>query len=190
MLVDNTPSDDAIQGSSDDDAGDFALETEEQPEANMDEFDCPQLIVDAGPQDSNVFATDSGCEPVYLSNDSKFVPIHVLLNGECQLMKRLRYPTHIGKKFQRFSQNFVSTLEGRSIPLLQPEACLFPSIFYKQLEDGSFTGALPFFLYDDRNANSKLEFDGLHEHSRLRLKDGSLLTSSNLSYIMYAFDCV
>ena len=210
VLVDNTPSDDAIQDSSDDDAGDFALQTEqleatmpgpsfvvdnqerpiEQPEANMDEFDCPQLIVDAGLQDSDVFATDSGCEPVYLSNDSKFVPMHVLLNGECQLMKRLRYPTHIGKRFQRFFQNFVSTLEGRSIPLLQPEACLFPSIFYKQLEDGSFTGALPFFLYDDRNANSKHEFDGLHEHLRLRLKDGSLLTSSNLSYIMYAFDCV
>ena len=83
MLVDNTPSDDAIQDSSDD-AGDFELETEqpeatmpglsfvvdnqqrpiEQPEANMDEFDCPQLIVDAGLQDSDVFATDSGCEPV------------------------------------------------------------------------------------------------------------------------------
>ena len=121
MLVDNTPSDDAIQDSSDD-AGDFALETEhseatmpglsfvvdnqqrpiEQPEANMDEFDCPQLIVDAGLQDSDVFATDSGCEPVYLSNDSKFVPMHVLLNGECQLMKRLRYPTHIGKSFNGF----------------------------------------------------------------------------------------
>ena len=30
----------------------------------------------------------------------------------------------------------------------------------------------------------------MHEHLRLRLKDASLLTSANLSYIMYAFDCV
>ena len=67
---------------------------------------------------------------------------------------------------------------------------MFPSIFYKQLEDGSIPGALPFFLYEDKNANSKLEFDGLHEHMRLRLKDSTLLTSSNLAYIMYAFDCV
>ena len=58
----------------------------------MDEFDCPQLIVDAGFQETDAFATDSGCEPVYLSNDSKFVPMHVLLNGECQLLKRLIYP--------------------------------------------------------------------------------------------------
>ena len=209
VLVDNTPSADPIQDSSDDEI-DMTNETEEQgnldqprpsfvlpvverPEdtdANMDEFDCPRLIVEAGFQETNNFATDSGCEPVYLSNDSKFVPMHVLLNGECQLMKRLRYPTHISKKFQRFFQNFVSTLEGRSIPLLQPEACLFPSIFYKQLEDGSFPGALPFFLYDDKFANSKWDFDGLHGHIRLRLKDGSLLTSANLAYIMYAFDCV
>ena len=210
VLVDNTPSDELIQDSSDDDV-DFELDAEEQPEnnlpgpsfvmdnqqsqvevpdANMDEFDCPQLIIDAGLQDTDNFATDSGCEPVYVSNDSKFVPMHVLLNGECQLMKRLRYPKHVGKKFQRFFQNFVSTIKGRSIPLLQPEACMFPSIFYKQLEDGSFPGALPFFLYDDKNANSKFDFDGLHEHMRLRLKDSTLLTSSNLAYIMYAFDSV
>ena len=210
VLVDNTPSNEAIQDSSDDEPTFEDEEAEQQPddnlpgpsfvleqpqrnetsEANMDEFDCPQLIVDAGFQETDAFATDSGCEPVYLSNDSKFVPMHVLLNGECQLLKRLRYPKHVGKKFQRFFQNFISTLPGRSIPLLQPEACLFPSIFFKQLEDCSFPGALPFFLYDDRNANSKFDFDGLHEHMRLRLKDSTLLTSSNLSYIMYAFDSV
>ena len=210
VLVDNTPSNEAILDSSDDEptleeeaeqqpddnlpGPSFVLEqpqrTETPEEANMDEFDCPQLIVDAGFQETDAFATDSGCEPVYLSNDSKFVPMHVLLNGECQLLKRLRYPKHVGKKFQRFFQNFISTLPGRSIPLLQPEACLFPSIFFKQLEDCSFPGALPFFLYDDRNANSKFDFDGLHEHMRLRLKDSTLLTSSNLGYIMYAFDSV
>ena len=172
----------------------FEIDTTERPvppESNMDECDCPELIVDAGFQDNEALATDSGCQPVYLSNDSKFVPMHVLLNGECQLLKRVKFPKHIGKKFQRFLQNFVSTLPGTSIPLLQPEACLFPSIFYKQMEDGSFPGALPFFLYDDRSRNSRLDFDGLHEHGlRLRLKDASLLTSANLSYIMYAFDCV
>ena len=124
------------------------VQRREEPEANTDEFDCPQLIVDAGFQENHAFATDGGCEPVYLSNDLKFVPMHVLLNVECQLLKRLKYPSHVGKKFQRFFQNFVSTLPECSIPLLQPEACLFPStsIFYKQLEDGSFPGALPFFF--------------------------------------------
>ena len=77
---------------------DFVKRPEEDPEANMNEFDCPELFVDAGTQES---------EPVYLSNDSKFVPMHVLLNGECQVMKRLKYPKHVGKKFQRFIQIFV-----------------------------------------------------------------------------------
>ena len=53
------------------------VQRHEEPEANMDEFDCPQLIVDAGFQETDTFATDSSCAPVYLSNDSKFVPIHV-----------------------------------------------------------------------------------------------------------------
>ena len=95
----------------------------------MDEFDFPELIVDAGFNETDNFATDSGCEDVYLPNESKSVPMHVLLKGECQSKKRLRYPKHIGKKFQRFFQNFVSTLPGRSMPLLPPEACLFPSFF-------------------------------------------------------------
>ena len=67
---------------------------------------------------------------------------------------------------------------------------MFPSIFYKQLEDGSFPGALPFFVYDDKKTNSKFDYDGLHEHLRLRLKDRTLLTSSSLPYIMHAIDAV
>ena len=106
--------------------------------------------------------------------------MHVLLNGECQVMKRLEYPCHVGKKIQRFFQNFVSTQPGRSIPLVQPEACLFPSVFHKQLEDGSFSGALPVFSMTTGTLPlAKVEDDGLHEHLRLRLKDGTLLTSSN-----------
>ena len=197
VFVLNRAVDSDINDSSDEDVSDNLenIFTNQNPSPedqieNMEEFDGPNLILDAGFQDRDNFSTDSGCEPVYVSNDSKFVPMHVLLNGECKLMKRLKYPNHVGKKFQRFLQNFVSTIPGRSVPLLQPEACLFPSIFYKQLADGSFPGALPFFLYDDRNKNSKLDFEGLHEHLKLRLKDGSLLTSSNLAYIMYAFDCV
>ena len=209
VLVDNTHSDEPIADSSDEEIQlpqpeeqnaepeepQMGLDNpgtsyQEEEEANMDEFDAPQLIVDAGYQDNNAFTSDSGCEPVYLSNDSNCVPMHVLLNGECQVMKRLRYPTPVGKKFQRFFQNFVSTLQGRAIPFLQVEAHMFVHIFYKELEDGSFPGALPFFLYDDRKANSKFDFDGLHEHMKLRLKDATLLTSSSLPYIMHAFDAV
>ena len=85
----------------------------QEPEANMDEFDCPQLIVDAGFQETDALATDAGCKPVHLSNDSNFVSMKELLNCECQLIKRLNYPTYAVKKFQRFFQNFASILPGR-----------------------------------------------------------------------------
>ena len=122
------------------------VQRREEPGASMDEFDCPQLIVDAGFQENDAFATDADCEPVYLSNDSKFVPMHVLLIGECQLLKRLKDPSHVGKNFQRFFENFVSTLPGRSIPLLQPEACLFPSIFSNNLRMVLFPVLYLFFF--------------------------------------------
>ena len=64
-----------------------------------------------------------------------------------------------------------------------------PQHFLKTTWGWFFSRCSTFFLYDDKKANSKFEFDGLHEHLRLRLKDGTLLTSFNLSYIMYAFDC-
>ena len=99
------------------------VQRREAAEADMEEFDCPQLIVDAGFQETDNFATDSGCEPVYLSNDSKFVSMHELLNGEGQLLKRLKYPSHVGR-----NSNGSSRISC-AFPLLQPEAFLFPSIF-------------------------------------------------------------
>ena len=76
----------------------------ENQNETMEEVNGPNLILDAGFQDRDNFSTDSGCEPVYVSNDSKFGPMHVLLNGECKLVKRLKYPNHIGKNFNDLSR--------------------------------------------------------------------------------------
>ena len=110
----------------------FRIDSTERPvgpESNMDEFDCPELIVDAGFQDTDVLATDSGCEPVYLSNDSKFVPMHVLLNGECQLLKRVKFLKHIGKKFQHFLQNFFQHCQVNRYLFFNLKLVCFPAFF-------------------------------------------------------------
>ena len=156
---------------------------------NLDEFNS-FLMIDSGLQNNECLSSNAGAQAIQLSDDAKTVPLHILLNGECSVFKRIKHPQVTGKRFKRFFQNFVSATPGKSFPFLQPEGALFPSIFYKQLDDGSYLGALPFFLYDDRAHNSNYGYDGVHEHTLVRLKDHSLLTSTTLAYLMYSFDTI
>ena len=73
---------------------------------------------------------------------------------------------------------------------MQLEGLLFPSIFYKQLIDGSSLGALPFFLYGSNKDCQQYELAGLLQHFQTRLTDISLQTSSKLKYIQYMTDCL
>ena len=93
-------------------------------------------------------------------------------------------------KQKRFFQCLVATNSCSSISLLQPEALLFPSIFYHQLPDGTCPGAIPYFLYDSDKFCKKYGFAGLLENFRVRLTDISLSTSSHQRYIQYMADCI
>ena len=74
--------------------------------------------------------------------------------------------------------------------LLQLEALLFPSIFYKQLRDSSTPDALPFFLFTSNEWCRKFGFGGLLEHFSTPLADISLLTSVKHRYKQFATDCL
>ena len=83
----------------------------------------------------------------------------------------------------------MSKLDGVSIPLLYPEAMLFPTIFWKQNEDGSFPGAIPSFLFGNSTENAKYGFAGLHQLLQSRITNGSHLTSTSQHYASFVFDC-
>ena len=72
--------------------------------------------------------------------------------------------------------------------MIYPEALLFPSIFWKQNNDGTFVGALPSFLLQPDALNEKLGFATVSNQLRARLTNGALMTSSNLNYASLAFD--
>ena len=157
-------------------------------------FEPAFLITDSGVQDETAVITDSGIDPLFAESstmDAVSCPLHVLLNGFCKLKQNKTAPYSPGNYFKRFFQNFASYVPGVSVPLFQPEGSIFANIFWKQLQDGSIPGAMPFFLLNSKRVNASVfNHDGLHEHMKVRLKDHSIPTSTFLPYVNYAFDCV
>ena len=116
------------------------------------------------------------------------VPTKVLLNNYLNVLQRTKVPLWTTNAHKNFLQSIVSRIPNTSVPLLYPEALLFPSIFWKQQEDGSFPGALPSCLLQSDELNTKLGFATVSKHLWNRLTNGSLLTSTSTGYASFAFD--
>ena len=126
------------------------------------------------------------------SDETKYsLPLHILLNSELNLLHR-RNPIliNITARQKRLLENITACSPDTSIPLLQPEAMLFPSIFWSQREDGSYNGAIPSVLYNRANLNKQMGFFGIEDMLRMRVTNGSLLCSSNVEYIQFVFDTI
>ena len=117
------------------------------------------------------------------------VSMHALLNELSTVLLRSQ-PIEASRKLKRFLQRFLCLHPSSSSSLVQLEALIFPSIFYYQFHDGSYPGAIPFFLYSDEKDCSQFGYDSLLLHFRTRLTDPTLLTSSNAKYIQFAADCL
>ena len=87
-------------------------------------------------------------------------------------------------------QCLVSTTPGQSVALFQPEAMLFPSIFWKEDGIGSVLGAIPNALMAHAIILHKNGFDSLQSHLRSRLTNMACATSTDPRYIAYAFECM
>ena len=135
--------------------------------------------------------TDAGSTSVSLDFEDNLqgevVSMHALLNHLTSVLRR-NDPIQATKSLKRFFQRFLCTHSSSSSSLVQLEALLFPSIFYYQLHDGSYPGAIPFFLYGNEKDCSEFGFDSLLLHFRTRINDPTLLTSSNAKYLQFAAD--
>ena len=136
-------------------------------------------------QDSKALSVQRSCK-----EENFKLPLHILLNSQCNLLYRRKgNPISLTLKEKRFVEN-IAAISTSSLPLVQPEALLFPSIFWSQSKNGSFHGAIPAALYNSSKYNKQLGFAGLEDMLRTRIKDGSLLTSCNAAYLQYVFDCL
>ena len=135
--------------------------------------------------------TDSGATHVAMQNDVNFgdniVSMHALLNDVSSVLKRCD-PIQASRRLKRFFQRFLCLHPSSSTSLIQIESLVFPSIFFHQQYDGSFPGAIPFFLYSDENDCRTFGYQSLLQHFQTRLSDPTLLTSSNAKYIQFAAD--
>ena len=75
------------------------------------------------------------------------------------------------------------------MPLLYPDAALFPTHFYHQEEDNTYSGALPAPLYNQTQSN-KFNFAIVEDHKRTALLNPSLLQSTDVRSIQTSFDTV
>ena len=123
-----------------------------------------------------------------LETSDNNVPMHVLLNQTLQILKRVRNPKPISKRFLRFFQNFAASNPKDVVSFLQVEALLSPSLFYKQLTDGSFPGALPYFLYHEQKFNDKINFASFYDHFISRITNLELAASGNINYSYMLID--
>ena len=138
------------------------------------------LVTNAGVTCTD-YQLDSHC------SDRKF-PTKILLNNYLHVLKRSKVPIWTTNAHKHFLQSIVSKIPNTSVPLLYPEALLFPSIFWKQDEHGTSLGALPSFLLQSDKQNITAGFATVSDHLWSRLTNGSLLTSTNLNYASLAFD--
>lgn len=118
------------------------------------------------------------------------IALHVLLNEHGSLLIRRNNRLKARRVDQGFLERIIATSTGESIPLLYPEGMLFPSIFWKQATDGGIVGALPSGLLDSDKVAAEHGFASVASHLRCRLKNSSMLCSTDPRYIFYAFDCI
>ena len=125
------------------------------------------------------------------SRKRSFVGGHVILNHCGTLLARKRKKLNATRQQQHFLQRIVTTFPGKSIPLIYPEAMLFPSLFWKDDRSGeSILGAIPCALMSQKAFLQDNGLASIQEHLRIRLTDPSFAGSSDFRYICYAFDCV
>ena len=126
---------------------------------------------------------------IYTDDDNWLIRTngHVLLNQSGKLLNRKNNNMNSNKHQKHFIQNIAATVEGNCIPLLYPEGMLFPSIFWKALNDGSIIGAIPSCFMTQPTASTR----GVALHRdmyRSRTSNPGTQTSTNPRYIAHIFD--
>jgi hypothetical protein len=143
------------------------------------------------PDDNDVYNTIPMTDASHACVDEPIVggPIggHVLINasGQC-LMRHAKSISHT-RRDRGFLESIIATHRNH-IPLLSPEAMMFPSIFWKQLCDGTLVGALPGVLSADTKICKEVNVASAYDHMKTRLLNPSLPCASNSRYLHYLFD--
>jgi len=148
-------------------------------EAEDDDVFLPTTV--AGPIPESVVAKDD-------AHDS--LRGCVILNNCGSLLARTGSKITGTKKNNNMLQRIVSVTEGYCVPLLYPEAMLFPSIFWHGTNGGEILGAIPSGLLADNKYLAQVGIASISDHVRMRLMNSNLSTSTDPRYVSWMFDSV
>jgi len=145
-----------------------------------------------------VNSDDNGYTLLHTNSARKVVPIwcaktfisgHIVLNGVGNCLIRRNRPIRPRRYQSAFLEKIVCTSDGHAVPLVYPEGMMFTSLFWKDVFDGSLVGAIPSALLTDARQCSRNGFASVTDHMKARIKNPSLLTSTDPRYVFHAFDC-
>lgn len=117
------------------------------------------------------------------------LPGHYFINQALGVLKRSGRSLKVNN--HPVLANMVSMAADNPVPLLYPEAMLFPRLFWDAVPGvGSIIGALPSFMYvnDGKSATKTSNLLSLSEHLAIRCRDMLLPTSRTPAYQHFAFD--
>ena len=144
---------------------------------------------------SGIPSTDSGTYAFDISENTEatgafndiIVTGNVLLNQCGTLLTRNTSQIKGSSRGKLLLQKICASTIGKSVPLLQPEATIFSSIFWKMVpRDGVIAGAIPTPLLSERTI--QLGFQSLPQHGRTRLTSPFAATSTDPFYITWWYD--
>lgn len=118
------------------------------------------------------------------------IPLSVLFNKHLHLLVRRNFEMRATKRAKGFLERIVATSENNIVPLLFPEAMIFPQIFFHQREDGSISGSIPAPLWTSEKFTSMFGHASIVEHMKNRIKNSSLRCSTEPTYLFFAFDAI
>ena len=127
-------------------------------------------------------------DPTSMVKEGLEIPNHIILNGmgSCLVRRnRTLKPTTAGR---HFIEKLVLTKERGHIPIVYYEGSMFPTIFYKSINDGAILGSLPVCLLADDKTLTKLGVATMLDHTRTRLMNPDLLTSTCQPFWGYSYD--
>jgi hypothetical protein len=169
-----------------DDVQNITNDTEDQHQNITNDEDDPLLDV--------FINIDDGEEGMFAPTNYEYVGIdgsvsgHTMLNGAFGMMRRKRHGRNYSK-VNKILQNVMALSPSTSVPVVYPEAVLFPTIFWASVDD-SVIGALPSFLYSMHSTKKWKNIASLSDHLQVRLYDLDLLTAHRQDYFHFVFNTI
>ena len=129
--------------------------------------------------------------PLEIKGDPASLPGCVILNNVGSLLVRKRSKGKPSLNYRHFMERIVATTPGKSVPLVFPEAMLFPSLFWKDDGgEGSLLGAFPCGALAHAETLRRFGIADLTTQIRSRITNPALATSTDPRYLCYAFDAL